>query len=313
MQWPLHAQRSPQAPWMQQIPRLLICCVLWLKGISVIARVFCVYFCCTIAPGVQLIGVLRSKTLWEKAIVLGPMLIKLRLTFSRVAEDDDHHLLASGQTTPHPSMIDRRLPSIPTIQQVCISPFKYTFRSRLPALPHFLTTMFKDYLYYSEHSYFDSHSLSGKAPELTLTTEHEKETPPPTPRGTASTGSTTCDGTTLVSSKPSRSRSVSGTSSPTNSAPAPHLATPIGRLLVRVDTARGIRNSRDPYFVCTFESNEFISKGPKKEDESQSNTNGQPMGAPSRGGGGISIPMRHRHSPGAHGITDPSWGHEALL
>ena len=233
---------------------------------------------------------------------------KLRDTFFRAAEDDDHHL-ASGQTTPHPSMIDRRLPSIPTIQQVCIGPFKYTFWSRLPALPHFLP-MLKDYLYYPKHSYFDSHSLSGKASELTLIAEHEKETPPPTPRGTASTGSTICDGTTLTS-RPSRS--VSGTSSPTNSAPAPHLAAPIGRLLVRVDAARGIRNSRDPYFVCTFESNEYISKGPIKGEETQPNSNGQPMGAPPRGGGGISTPMRHRHSPGAHEITDPSWGYEAML
>ena len=43
-QWPLHAQRSPQAPWMQQIRRLPIYCVLWLKGTPVTARVFYVYF-----------------------------------------------------------------------------------------------------------------------------------------------------------------------------------------------------------------------------------------------------------------------------
>lgn len=186
----------------------------------------------------------------------------LRAMAQRSSEDDDHHGLASGQTTPHPSMIDRRLPGIP-----------HTF---------------------------------------------QQETPPPTPRGTASTGSSSqYDGVSSTAPTSVPSRSVSGTSSPTNT-PTPNLAAPIGKLLVRVDEARGIRGSRDPYFVCTFESNEFISKGAKKDNEEEMNNNAQPMAAPSRAASGISIPMRSRQSPGAHGkvengITNASWGYEALF
>lgn len=185
----------------------------------------------------------------------------LRSMAQRSSEDDDHHGLASGQTTPHPSMIDRRLPGIP-----------HTFQ----------------------------------------------QTPPPTPRGTASTGSIHYDGATSTVPTSTPSRSVSGTSSPTNLTPTPNLAAPIGKLLVRVDEACGIRISRDPYFVCTFESNEFISKGPKSGCEDEMNNHGQPMGAPSRSGAGITIPMRSRQSPSAYGksengITHANWGYEAMF
>ncbi|KAF8460476.1 kinase-like domain-containing protein [Kalaharituber pfeilii] len=189
----------------------------------------------------------------------------LRAMAQRSLEDDEHQL-ASGQTTPHPSLIDRRLPSIP-----------HTFQQR------------------------------------------EKETPPPTPRGTASTGSTVDEGSSSTAPTSAPSRSVSGTASPTNSTPSPNLAAPKGRLLVRIDEARGIKTSRDPYFVCTFESNEFISKGPKKDQEiARLSNGGVPMGGAQRGASGISIPMRTRQSSGTHlnkieGITSPSWGYEAIF
>lgn len=238
----------------------------------------------------------------------------------RATDDEDHHHgLASGQTTPHPSMMDRRLPGIPhTFQQVCIGSLQSNLRPRLPPLPTFLTKL-KNHSIIHKSSIFYSRFLPEKASELTLSVhEREKETPPPTPRGTASTGSTHCESVASTAPTSVPSRSVSGTSSPTNSTPAPNLAPPIGKLLVRVDEARGIRNSQDPYFVCTFESNEFISKGPKIDNQDDMNSNGQPMGAPSRGGSGISIPMKSRQSPGAHsktenGVTHLSWGYEAML
>lgn len=193
--------------------------------------------------------------------------------------------------------------------------FKSTLRPRLPPLPISLIK-FQNHSFIYNNSIYFLRFLPWKASELTLNAnEREKETPPPTPRGTASTGSTHYDTSSAPTSAPSRS--VSGTSSPVNSTPTPNLAAPIGKLLVKVDEARGIRDSRDPYFVCTFESNEFISKGAKREEE-ESNSNSQPMAAPSRGPGGITIPMRSRQSPGAsgkieNGITHPSWGYEAML
>lgn len=215
-------------------------------------------------------------------------------------------------------MIDRRLPGIPhTFQQVCIGSFQSAFRLWFPPLPNFLIKLKNHSIY--NNSIFYSRFQLGKASELIPSVhEREKETPPPTPRGTASTGSIHYDGATSTAPTSVPSRSVSGTSSPTNLTPTPNLAAPIGKLLVRVDEARGIRNSRDPYFVCTFESNEFISKGPKSDGGDEMNNHGQLMGALSRSGTGITIPMRSRQSPSAHGkiengITHASWGYEALL
>ena len=215
-------------------------------------------------------------------------------------------------------MIDRRLPGIPhTFQQVCIGSFQSTFRPRFPPLPNFLTKL-KNHPFIYNNSIFYLRFLPGKASELTPSVHEHEKTPPPTPRGTASTGSIHYDGATSTIPTSTPSRSVSGTSSPTNLTPTPNLAAPIGKLLVRVDEACGIRISRDPYFVCTFESNEFISKGPKSGCEDEMNNHGQPMGAPSRSGAGITIPMRSRQSPSAYGksengITHANWGYEAML
>lgn len=173
---------------------------------------------------------------------------------------DDDHNLASGQTTPHPSMIDKRVPSIP-----------HTF---------------------------------------------QQETPPATPRGTASTGSTNDDGNLSSAPTSAPSRSVSGTSSPSNNVtPAPHVGAPKGKLVIRIDEARNIRTSKDPYVVCTFESNEFISKGPKKDIEDDHSDSGNSTGR------GVSIPMRSRQSSsnvltkldGSDGTSNPNWGLEAVF
>jgi len=66
--------------------------------------------------------------------------------------------------------------------------------------------------------------------------------------------------------------------------------------------------------VCTFERNQFISKGPQKADESKKG-----LGIP-KGNRGISIAMKSRTNSstnlaeaGKEGFTSPTWDHEALL
>ncbi|KAI5795438.1 kinase-like domain-containing protein [Peziza echinospora] len=234
--------------------------------------------------------------------------------------DDDEHQIASGQTTPHPSLIDRRLPGIPhTFQQVCAgSSISKSLQPRLPVIPSVLKIKIAPFILKPQILSYYSRVLFEKASELTLgVRELEKETPPPTPRGTASTGSVTDDGSSSAAPTVAPSRSASGTTSPTNLTPAPRVGAPKGKLIVRIDEARNIRGSRDPYVVCTFESNEFISKGPKKEHDSGHIGNGGYSIHGPRGNHGISIPMKSRQcsdsASKSDDITSPSWGLEATF
>jgi protein-serine/threonine kinase len=98
-------------------------------------------------------------------------------------------------------------------------------------------------------------------------------------------------------------------------------------MVVKIIEAKNLRPSKDPHVVCTFESNEFISKGPKKSNDSGSNDSSEGRGENTTtlaSGRGIAIPMKSRqssstslselHGGGAKkGITNPKWDHEAVL
>jgi serine/threonine protein kinase SCH9 len=112
---------------------------------------------------------------------------------------------------------------------------------------------------------------------------------------------------------------------------------PKGKLSVKIDEARGLKPSYDPYVVCVFEWNEYISKGPKHDamdvdhDEGQTRKSRKDtlqalpirrtdsdMGKP------MAIPMKSRQSSNNSEmdrdqsrsnslVTDPQWDHEATL
>ncbi|KAI9749091.1 MAG: hypothetical protein M4579_007007 [Chaenotheca gracillima] len=107
---------------------------------------------------------------------------------------------------------------------------------------------------------------------------------------------------------------------------------PKGKLIVKISEARGLRPSYDPYVVCVFEWNEYISKGPKSkkeleqdvEDKSNQESggiaikrSGSDMGRP------MAIPMKSRQSSNTSNsdpkemrgtaMTDPRWDHEATF
>ncbi len=112
---------------------------------------------------------------------------------------------------------------------------------------------------------------------------------------------------------------------------------PKGKLAVKIDKARNLKPSIDPYVVCVFEWNEYISKGPKPDamdiDEDNKDTKrsrkealgslpirrtDSDMGKP------MSIPMKSRQSSNNSNtdghdakngttVTDPQWEHEAML
>ena len=108
---------------------------------------------------------------------------------------------------------------------------------------------------------------------------------------------------------------------------------PKGKLLVKISEGKGLRPSHDPYVVCVFEWNEYISRGPRfgdvdmdRDDEGAKDEaggvavrrTGSDMGKP------IAIPMRSRQTSNQSSaeqkefrsgktLTDPRWDHEAVF
>jgi len=168
-----------------------------------------------------------------------------------------------------------------------------------------------------------------------------KDTPPATPRGTTSAGSALNGVTAVEGGAEERVKSLAATAShspsPTNP-PITPIGPPRGKLIVEIIEARDLVPSKYPYVVCTFESNEFISQGPRRSfdaaeghggDRSPRNSsgNGKPP-SPSGVGRSIAIPMTSRQSSSTSlsemqgqkcgptsgaGSTNPKWEHNAVL
>ena len=129
-----------------------------------------------------------------------------------------------------------------------------------------------------------------------------------------------------------KSNGLNNLSVPNNSPP---VGPPKGKLSVNITEARGLRPSYDPYVVCVFEWNEYISKGPKREESADTEKDdakpreeilravpikrsGSDMGR------AMAIPMKSRQSSttslsdqknfkSGTQVTDPKWDHEATL
>ena len=99
-----------------------------------------------------------------------------------------------------------------------------------------------------------------------------------------------------------------------------------GKLAVRIAEGRHIKPAIDPYVVCVFEYNEYISKGPRNDRMEVDDDNSQMHSAPIRRtdsdmGRPVAIPMRSRQSStngmgeaqSLQRVTDPQWDHEATL
>ncbi|KAI9673176.1 MAG: hypothetical protein M1817_003038 [Caeruleum heppii] len=177
----------------------------------------------------------------------------------------------------------------------------------------------------------------------------QKSTPPQTPRSLSNDGSQTqkrapptsipvaptiTDVATLARERLEKSKGASDELKATSASRASAgVGPPKGKLSVKISEAKGLRPCRDPYVVCVFEWNEYISKGPRagdvdmdQDDESGRDEvgpraikrSGSDMGRP------IAIPMKSRQSSNtsqtdhkefrdAKAITDPKWDHEAIF
>jgi protein-serine/threonine kinase len=108
-------------------------------------------------------------------------------------------------------------------------------------------------------------------------------------------------------------------------------STPRGKLSIKIAEGRNLKPSIDPYVICQFEWNEYVSKGPKHDtmdvdDDERKGPVAALQSIPIRRtdsdmGKPMAIPMRSRQSstngagedrPLAK-VTNPQWDHEATL
>ena len=186
-------------------------------------------------------------------------------------------------------------------------------------------------------SFRESNRLTSDA----ATESHVKTTPPHTPRALSHEGGHPEKKSPLSNASANLSQEWSNDEieKPTDGSKADGIPvnSPKGKLAVKIDRARKLKPSYDPYVVCVFEWNEYISNGPKydamdvdedgegpkkgrKEQLSSvpirrtDSDMGKPMSIPmkSRQGSNNGNADDHDQQQGAT-VTDPQWAHEAML
>ncbi|MCJ1396895.1 Serine/threonine-protein kinase [Xylographa trunciseda] len=193
-------------------------------------------------------------------------------------------------------------------------------------------------------------SLASSYLELVKLTENvalsprQKSTPPHTPRAlsndalkvpaTVAKPTQSPPDDTVFSAAQQEIKKPSGSDNLLVSNNSPPVGPPKGKLFVKITEARGLRPSYEPYVVCVFEWNEYISKGPKQEDSDTEKEDiklkDEPLGAvPIRRSGSdmgraMAIPMKSRQGSttslsdqknfkSGKQVTDPKWDHEATF
>lgn len=168
----------------------------------------------------------------------------------------------------------------------------------------------------------DAGSTSEKTKEESAdNTTVAKNTPPLTPRALSQEGHP--NGAASRSGSTGQSEKAAAAAKPSNGL---NMGAVNGKLHVKISQGRGLRPSYDPYVVCVFEWNEYISKGPKSEEQNKEKKESlqsvpirrtdSDMGRP------MAIPMKSRQSSQNSAtdepkntalVTNPEWDHEAVL
>lgn len=176
-------------------------------------------------------------------------------------------------------------------------------------------------------SSLDSSSSAKNALEK-LTAIAEQNTPPRTPRSLSHESKqsrTTSPHPRAPTSKPSLQTSP-GKASTSDAV----VGEPKGKLSVSIFEGRGLRPSCQPYVVCQFQWNEYISKGPRSDsvsvedsrDVSQNavpqlgradSDNRKPMAIPMKSRQSSQTSMTSRESTKGNQVTDPVWNRDAIL
>ncbi len=193
-----------------------------------------------------------------------------------------------------------------------------------------------------------SHLENIKLTEGAAALPRMKNTPPQTPRALSNDGVHSDKQSHAPPVKPApsglfnvtnndgkiqRATGAGGTTTNLSTSSAP-VGPPRGKLSVKISEAKGLRPSYEPYVVCVFEWNEYISKGPRVEEIDMDRADGPNKddgigGVPVRRSGSdmgrpVAIPMKSRQSSttsssdpqdikGVRQVTDPRWDHDAVL
>lgn len=199
----------------------------------------------------------------------------------------------------------------PTVQTSHISSPGHIISPTTPSTPFRCLSIAQD----TAQSFSANERLTQDMPRL-------QSTPPGTPR------------TLSHASGPSRTNSPTAT--PKRIAQARKRSSALtgehrGKLTVYISEGRGLKPSEKPYIVCQFQWNEFISRGPQKENRARNSQDtgketaraGTPVKrSESDMGRPMAIPMRSRQSSHTSfrdqiqetkEVTDPIWNHEAVL
>lgn len=158
----------------------------------------------------------------------------------------------------------------------------------------------------------------------------EKQTPPHTPRALSQEDRRRSPLASHTSVEPEPEKQAK--SSQDTSVPTPSSTAPRGKLAVKIAEGKNLKPAFDPYVVCVFEYNEYISKGPKHDKMDVDGEESKPVNAPLQSvpirrtdsdmGRPMAIPMRSRQSStngmpeeglSLQKVTDPQWDHEATL
>lgn len=157
----------------------------------------------------------------------------------------------------------------------------------------------------------------------------KKNTPPLTPRALSREDKRGAKSPRSNISAPTSDDGGSAQPSQRMSDPSPTIL-PRGKLTITIAEGRGLRPAFDPYCVCVFEYNEYISRGPRQDrmdiDSAPQSAAADPTSVPikrtdSDVGRAVAIPMKSRQSStngasdgnGVQKVTDPHWNHEAIL
>ena len=220
-----------------------------------------------------------------------------------------------------------------------------------PTSAHFATmpsTPTYEHLHASALTSLTSHLEQIKLTENVALSPRQKNTPPLTPRALSTEGSDTVTKDNAPTSNPTQSPPddahfsaqqhglMKSNGSATLAVPtsSPPVGPPRGKLSVKIAEARGLRPSYDPYVVCVFEWNEYISKGPKRDDSDMEKDESKGKDEAFKAvpikrsgsdmGRSMAIPMKSRQSSttslsdqknfkSGRQVTDPRWEHEVVL
>ena len=155
-----------------------------------------------------------------------------------------------------------------------------------------------------------------------------QSTPPRTPRSLSHSSKPSRTSSPSTQPPPATSQHPSEShSSRKGSATEALLGEPKGKVTVSISAGRGLRPSAHPYVVCQFQSNEYISKGPRSDSDAAEEPvahalRGIPMQRSDSGAGRpMAIPMKSRQSShtgvsskdGRDHVTEPVWHHDATF